>query len=281
MDILRENMQYAQFINDSKIRKEKILQNNVNEMPNYYFSKMILDAQVVHKTEETLKATKLHIDQWNIEISRSAIRNMSASVGTSARRRKPISSAKKSQLESNDSYFDSKTKKHLPYLPSIFTWALLIGLHLGIFLLVHWRVHSFPYQVDSSEASLETHHFYESNARVHLNTLFSFGPRVTGSNANEIYAKEYITSVIDKIKVDVHPTKKMSIDVQNVSGSFHMENILGTEYYSVYRNLKNIVVKLDPKDGRIQFLDVVSNALLLYPRVKWKKGKKTKLCTEK
>lgn len=174
---------------------------------------------------------------------------MSASIGSSARRRRAISSAKKSELESNDSYFDSKTKKQLQYLPPIFTWMLLLGLHLGIFLFVHWRVHSFPYQVHSSEASLETPNFFESNARVYLNTLFSFGPRVTGSKANEIYAKEYITSVIEKINSDVHPTKKLSIDVQNVSGVFHMENILGTEYYSVYRNLKNIVVKLDPKDG--------------------------------
>ncbi|XP_033736585.1 endoplasmic reticulum metallopeptidase 1-like [Pecten maximus] len=90
--------------------------------------------------------------------------------------------------------------------------------------------------------------FYEDLARRHLETVTSFGQRPTGSDANELYTKNYIFKELLTFKEHLHESKEMLIDVQNTSGSFHLY-FIHTDFYSVYKNLKNVVVKLGPASG--------------------------------
>ena len=101
--------------------------------------------------------------------------------------------------------------------------------------------------------------FEEETARKHLDTLVSFGQRPVGSYANEKLAKDYILAELYKIKKNIVSTAHtLQVDQHNVSGQFNMN--LKSDFLSVYRNLKNLVAKLDPVSN---FEDATENSVLV------------------
>ena len=130
--------------------------------------------------------------------------------------------------------------------------VLLITLfNLIIFGFVRYRINQFPRPLKQGIKSPKDK-FYEANARVHLEHFALHGPRVVGSEANEIHAYSYILSELNKIKKDCLPSKEMIIDEQNVTGTFDIAFL--SEFVSVYRNIKNIAVKLSSETGSKQSL---------------------------
>ncbi|KAK3709030.1 hypothetical protein QZH41_014908 [Actinostola sp. cb2023] len=92
----------------------------------------------------------------------------------------------------------------------------------------------------------DTHYgeFSEDRARVHLDVITSFGPRPTGSIANEIHTVNYILEQIRKIKATAKKSIVIEIDVQRPTGTFVLEFLDG--FTSHYYNITNIVVRVSP-----------------------------------
>lgn len=152
--------------------------------------------------------------------------------------------------ECDDENKQTRTQTHFD---SYTLFSAYIGSAGLIYLLMYALFHSFPSAV--KEAGSSKNKFCEERARHHLENITSFGPRVAGSNANEVHAKEYLMKEIQKIEKQHHPSKRMEIDLQITSGSFHLVNFIQTNFYSVYRNMQNIVVKItDQEESDDSFL---------------------------
>ncbi|XP_073981350.1 endoplasmic reticulum metallopeptidase 1-like isoform X2 [Rhodnius prolixus] len=72
-----------------------------------------------------------------------------------------------------------------------------------------------------------------------LEGLVNIGPKVTGSDENEVLAIEYIMKIVSNIKETAF--HKLDVDLQLVSGSFSI-GAIGLHY----NNLQNIIVRLGP-----------------------------------
>lgn len=69
------------------------------------------------------------------------------------------------------------------------------------------------------------------------------GPKVVGSNANEVRAVNYILNYVNQVKVNATNPADVIIDHQVVSGT--------NEFWGVtlhYQNVQNVIVKLQGED---------------------------------
>ena len=144
-----------------------------------------------------------------------------------------------SKRKSRDDHV-KETRLHDPFL----TWGCFVCLGLTIYFFIHVRLlYSFPDVVMKNNLDYDNQ-FSEERAREHLEAFVGFGPRVAGSHANENLSWKYIIDEVNSIKASALPSQEIILDLQTVSGSFHLENMIKTNYYSVYDGLKNVVVKL-------------------------------------
>eukprot|EP01130_Rhizamoeba_saxonica_P018188 TRINITY_DN9024_c0_g1_i1.p1 TRINITY_DN9024_c0_g1~~TRINITY_DN9024_c0_g1_i1.p1 ORF type:complete len:815 (-),score=140.93 TRINITY_DN9024_c0_g1_i1:37-2481(-) len=88
--------------------------------------------------------------------------------------------------------------------------------------------------------------FSEGRAWKHMQMLDSFGIRLTGSVENENLTPDYLLDEINIIAKYANQDIDIEIDVQLESGSFWLEFI--DPYVSCYQDIKNILVKLSPKN---------------------------------
>ncbi|CAH1393509.1 unnamed protein product [Nezara viridula] len=88
--------------------------------------------------------------------------------------------------------------------------------------------------------------FKTDNVLQDLKILASFGPKVTGSHANEYEAVNFLHNRIVDIKTNGGSANEISYDLQKVSGKFPL-TIFSKTYVVTYENIQNIVVKVGPR----------------------------------
>lgn len=100
--------------------------------------------------------------------------------------------------------------------------------------------------VPSPKRHVDSHigEFSEERARVHLDAITSFGPRPTGSIANEIHTVRYILDQVSKIKLSAKKSVAIEVDTQRPTGTFFLDFLDG--FTSHYYNITNIVVRVSP-----------------------------------
>ena len=134
---------------------------------------------------------------------------------------------------------ENKTRKDKPYLDGTVMWLSMFFFNFLLLAFVSYRISVLPepkiYHSNSPQDD-----FYESNARKHLEKFMEHGPRVTGSEANEKFAYEYILNELKMIQTNAVSSKQIQIDEQIVTGSFDIAFL--SDFVSYYRNIKNIVV---------------------------------------
>ncbi|KAL3869218.1 hypothetical protein ACJMK2_041927 [Sinanodonta woodiana] len=141
---------------------------------------------------------------------------------------------------------DNKYQKaNINLIEGFNVWILICCFYFTILVFIMLRMDSFPRPQSQFDDSRRDQ-FYEGNAEKHLHQLVVHGPRVVGSEANEKYAREYILNVIHTVQKSAY-SKSIEISEQNVSGSFDLAFL--SDFTSVYKNIKNIVVKLIPEGG--------------------------------
>nr|XP_022315970.1 endoplasmic reticulum metallopeptidase 1-like [Crassostrea virginica] len=146
--------------------------------------------------------------------------------------------------QQNDEKIQNRSQTNFDAYTIFFVYVGSAGI---IYLLMYFLFNSFPKPIIDGP-DLSENIFCEERARYHLENITSFGPRVAGSYANEVQAKDYIMSEVKKIEKQIHASKQMEIDLQVTSGSFHLVNFIQTNFYSVYRNMQNIVVKITEQE---------------------------------
>ncbi|XP_061182088.1 endoplasmic reticulum metallopeptidase 1-like [Saccostrea echinata] len=168
---------------------------------------------------------------------------------SSARKRHPKGRSKDNVIQGVGGVDDTEDKPNNPKINfnSYALFSVYLGTAMLIYLLMYLLFHSFPTPL-KGEACLSEKLFCEERARFHLENITNFGPRVAGSYANEVKAKDYLMKEVRKIQEQLHASKKMEIDLQITSGSFHLVNFIQTNFYSVYRNMQNIVVKISEQE---------------------------------
>jgi len=170
---------------------------------------------------------------------------MATSINFSARRRRGLPEENNLDTSNSVTLNHKKNRNKFDYYDSLAIWFLIIGIHVGMFLFVNYRFHVFPEPVNSGEGK-PLNQFYEDLAYAHLETVTGFGQRTSGSYANEKLTVDYILNKLKDFKTKTHSSKSFEVDCQNVSGSFHMY-FIHTNFYSVYKNIKNVVAKIGPK----------------------------------
>ncbi len=71
--------------------------------------------------------------------------------------------------------------------------------------------------------------------------ITNIGPKVVGSETNEVVAIEFFQKKIQAIRKEKNELHEIEFDVQMGSGSFQLDTMT-----SVYRNIQNFIVKLSP-----------------------------------
>lgn len=89
--------------------------------------------------------------------------------------------------------------------------------------------------------------FIAVRAQTDLNTLIDIGPRPTGSNENELVARDFLVNEIMKIKNKTNRVLTVQNTNQVVSGSFYLA-MKPVGYISYYDRVQNIVVRLSSSD---------------------------------
>ena len=125
-----------------------------------------------------------------------------------------------------------------------YSWVFVCTLcFYGVILVISYlELRAVPWpktQVDSHIGE-----FSEERARVHLDAITSFGPRPTGSIANEVHTVKYILDQASKIKMSAKKSVVIEIDVQRPTGTFFLDFLDG--FTSHYYNITNVVVRVSP-----------------------------------
>lgn len=137
-----------------------------------------------------------------------------------------------------------------PQQVSSLWFILLLILFCVLFWGFYFNFYSLPRPNLSEDDSGPV--FNSRNARAYLRNLTEHGPKVAGSELNEVFAVEYLVSELEKIELKMHQNHEMDIDVQVANGSLH----LASSFH--YRDLKNVVVRL-----RNRGVDHPDNCLLI------------------
>uniref|UniRef100_T1IR32 FXNA-like protease n=1 Tax=Strigamia maritima TaxID=126957 RepID=T1IR32_STRMM len=157
-----------------------------------------------------------------------------------------ISQSPFAHIDDDVKKFSNSSVRERVYLV-IFTFyaSILIVIHQADLYLPPARTVSDVFGKNSSKSISGL--FTEERARTSLLTLTSIGPRIVGSYENEVLAVEFLLREINLIKLRSQSHFNFEIDVQKPSGSFNLGFQDGfTSYYS---KVKNILVKLEPKNG--------------------------------
>lgn len=127
-------------------------------------------------------------------------------------------------------------------------WALLciiVVLALGYFSRA--RLLQLPNALTTKDAADHSESFIGQRAWDDLYIITGYGPRVSGTKANEILAVEFLKQSIDDIQRNAHANQKIYADIQQTSGSYFI-NFKPHPMTNVYRNVQNVIVKLLGQD---------------------------------
>uniref|UniRef100_A0A1B0CV17 FXNA-like protease n=1 Tax=Lutzomyia longipalpis TaxID=7200 RepID=A0A1B0CV17_LUTLO len=136
-----------------------------------------------------------------------------------------------------------KTKKEEFLIPF---WVSPIVLGIGMLLFYTGTVafHSLPDLITLAEERDNQDAFIGERARNMLEEFVKIGPKIVGSEANEVLAVEFILREIETIDSSRHFAHTIEVDVSTHDGSFG----IGTST-STYNELQNIVVRVKPSQG--------------------------------
>ncbi|XP_055523743.1 endoplasmic reticulum metallopeptidase 1-like [Wyeomyia smithii] len=128
---------------------------------------------------------------------------------------------------------------------SISSWWGIGGIFLILFIgnLTSYTNLHLPDALRNSHLAKHPDTFIAERAYKDLKILNDFGPRPTGSYANEVLAVDFLVrelSYIDQLK---NKNQKLIVDKQIISGGY-VGVYMNKSATSVYRNIQNVVVKL-------------------------------------
>lgn len=103
---------------------------------------------------------------------------------------------------------------------------------------------NLPEPITIEQEKLYPERFVAERARNHIVDLTSYGPHIAGSHANENIIPLDLLMKINKVIETAHENHKVVFNLTRHSGAFPLKFLDGMT--NVYRNVLNIVVKVEP-----------------------------------
>ncbi|XP_029726458.2 endoplasmic reticulum metallopeptidase 1 [Aedes albopictus] len=129
-------------------------------------------------------------------------------------------------------------------------WSILFpAVGIGIYFLVYWNWSTLPEGIRIADEPTDSPVFVAERAHEYLRTLTSQGPRVVGSNANEVFAVDFLVNTVNSIIQEAHASNLITVDVQEASGSYFLD-YKDYPITSYYRGVQNVVITLRKRDDR-------------------------------
>lgn len=156
----------------------------------------------------------------------------------------PVLPQMKRTMADNYNYRSRKLNVH-----NISTWWALL-IFGAVFLLGSISKHrlcSLPNPLTANEIVSHNASFIAERAFYDLNILTSFGPRPTGTEANEILAVDFFKRELGYITDGAHANQLIETDIQVVSGAYYIP-FKPHPMNNVYRNVQNVVALLAGRD---------------------------------
>ncbi|KAK9512270.1 hypothetical protein O3M35_000733 [Rhynocoris fuscipes] len=155
------------------------------------------------------------------------------------RARESSSNSNNTEEESEQLFIDGATKVRQPVLAPPLYSVYLICFGIILYIMASYFNDRLPEpNRDKSKG------FIAERALNDLEGLVKIGPKVTGSNENEVIAVNYLMNILKDISKTAEPIHNYEIDLQKVSGAF---SIWGLGLH--YDNVQNIVVKIGPRNN--------------------------------
>lgn len=127
-------------------------------------------------------------------------------------------------------------------------WSVsLIALVLFLSWFTKHRLQSLPEPLNVNDLHQNNESFIAERAWHDLNILTNFGPRPTGSHANEVNAIDFLKREFSFIQRDAHPNQKVYSDIQIVSGGYFV-GFKPHPMTNIYRNVQNFIIRLAGND---------------------------------
>lgn len=124
---------------------------------------------------------------------------------------------------------------------SIFWLPAYMILWAVIFLLMLLSYYTLPTPISIATESSNPNRFIGERAKLLNQELANIGPKVVGSDENELRAVSFLTNEIDKIKAAANPIHDIEYNIQKSIGTFELGAV--TTYY---QGIQNVVVKISP-----------------------------------
>ncbi|KAJ6642253.1 Endoplasmic reticulum metallopeptidase 1, partial [Pseudolycoriella hygida] len=124
---------------------------------------------------------------------------------------------------------------------SIFWLPVYILPWIAIFLLMVLGYHSLPTPISQGSESSYPNRFIGERAKILNERLANIGPKVVGSDNNELEAVSFLMNEIDAIKKSANPIHLIEDDIQISSGAFVIGSLT-----TFYQGIQNVVVKIGP-----------------------------------
>lgn len=122
---------------------------------------------------------------------------------------------------------------------NLFHAVLVIFFYALMATLVYAQHQYLPTPI---EKSVDPTIMSEMRAFEHIEAITNMGIRVVGSDANEKAAPEYIQTQIREAAKGSPRESQVDIEIQHVSGSFHLDFIGG--FANAYEDVTNVIVRL-------------------------------------
>lgn len=132
---------------------------------------------------------------------------------------------------------------------SISSWWGIGGIFLILFIgnLTSYTNSHLPDALKNAHLSKYPNAFIAERAYKDLKILNDFGPKPTGSYANEVLAVDFLLREISYIDQLKNKNQKIAVDKQIVSGGY-VGVYMNKSATNVYRNVQNVIAKLVGKN---------------------------------
>uniref|UniRef100_A0A1L8DUA3 FXNA-like protease n=1 Tax=Nyssomyia neivai TaxID=330878 RepID=A0A1L8DUA3_9DIPT len=135
-----------------------------------------------------------------------------------------------------------KTKKE--FLLPFWVAPIILGLGMLLFYCGNVAFYSLPNLITLAEERENPDAFIGERARNILEDFVKIGPKIVGSEANEVLAVEFLLHEIEIINSGRHSAHTIEVDVSSHDGSFGIG--IST---TIYHELQNVVVRVKPSTG--------------------------------
>lgn len=140
-------------------------------------------------------------------------------------------------------YHEKKINYPLSDSLLLFTLILIVTTFVAVIVIDK----KLPYAIKETEEWKYPNRFIAERSRNFLVKLTDLGPRLAGSDVNEVHAVNLLVKEIESIISSANAVHNIELDVQRASGAYSLQFLDGLTI--AYHDMQNVVVKFGSKNN--------------------------------